>query len=86
MGKKASEYTKSRLSGQWIELEFEAKKRGKYGRLLAYVILEGENFNLELVRGGWSPYYTKYGTSKKYHVEFIRAQKQAKKMRLNIWQ
>jgi len=44
MGKKASNYTKSRLSGKYIDLIFEKKKRGKYGRLLAYVIINGNNF------------------------------------------
>lgn len=36
MGRKASDYTKKRLTGQSIELEFETKIRGKYGRLLAW--------------------------------------------------
>ena len=49
LGKQASDYTKKRLSGKFVSLEFEEKKRGKYGRLLAYVILDKKNFNLELV-------------------------------------
>ncbi len=85
MGKKASDYTRCRLSGQSVSLEFESRKRGKYGRLLAYVILDGENYNLELVREGWSPYYTKYGTSAAYHERFTTAQHRAKIGRVNIW-
>ncbi|WDP92406.1 MAG: thermonuclease family protein [Desulfobacter sp.] len=85
MGRKASKYTKSRLEKRYVDLEFEGKKRGKYGRLLAYVILDGHNYNLELVQKGWSPYYTKYGESQKYHSEFLAAEKQAQKKRLNIW-
>ena len=50
MGKKASGYTKKRLTGQSVDLELEAKTRGKYDRLVAYVILDGVNYNLELVR------------------------------------
>ncbi len=50
LGKKASAYTRSRLAGKRVCLEFEGKKRGKYGRLLAYVILDNKNFNLELVK------------------------------------
>jgi len=50
MGRKASGYTKKRLTGQSVDLELEAKTRGKYNRLLAYVILDGVNYNLELVR------------------------------------
>ncbi len=85
MGKKASDYTRRRLSGQSVSLEFENRKRGKYGRLLAYVILGGENYNLELVREGWSPYYTKYGNSDVYHEQFTTAQHRAKIGRVNIW-
>ena len=85
MGKKASAYTKSRLSGKSVALEFETKKRGKYGRLLAYVILDGNNFNIELVRTGWSKYYTKYGNSENHHSAFLSAEKIAKKAGLNIW-
>jgi micrococcal nuclease len=58
MGKVASNYAKKRLKGKYVDLEFEGPKRGKYGRLLAYVIVDGDNFNLELVREGLSPYYT----------------------------
>lgn len=79
MGKNASKYTKSRLQEKYVDLEFEGKKRGKYGRLLAYVIIDGRNYNLELVQKGWSPYYTKYGESQKYHSEFLAAEKQAQK-------
>jgi len=85
LGKQASDYTKKRLSGKYVSLEFEGKRKGKYGRLLAYVILDNTNFNLELVQNGWSPYYTKYGKSKRYHEKFRLAQKQAQLRRVNIW-
>jgi micrococcal nuclease len=86
MGKVASEYTKSRLKGQYINLEFEGKRRGNYGRLLCYVFVDGVNFNLELVRQGLSPYYAKYGFSQNYHKEFKEAERYARKHNLNIWE
>ncbi|MBA3009894.1 MAG: thermonuclease family protein [Proteobacteria bacterium] len=85
LGKQASDYTRKRLAGKSVSLEFEGKKRGKYGRLLAYVILDRKNFNLELVQNGWSPYYTKYGQSQTLHGNFIDAQAHAKAQQLNIW-
>ena len=85
MGEKASNYTKSWLNEKHVDLEFEGKKRGKYKRLLAYVIVDGQNFNLDLVRQGLSPYYTKYGRSEKYDQEFKDAERYARKHRLNIW-
>jgi len=86
MGKVASDYTKKRLKGKCIDLEFEGELRGRYGRLLAYVIVDGVNFNLELVRQGLSPYYTKYGLSEKYDSEFRDAEKYARKQGLGIWE
>jgi micrococcal nuclease len=85
MGKVASDYTKSRLTGEYIDLEFEGPIRDRYGRLLAYVFVDGDNFNLELVRHGLSPYYAKYGFSKKYHEEFKNAERSARNQNLNIW-
>lgn len=55
MGKVASDYTKERLQGKYVDLEFEGRLRGNYGRLLAYVFVDGQNFNLELVKQGLSP-------------------------------
>ena len=86
MGKVASKYTQKKLTGKDVNLEFEIKKlRGNYGRLLAYVFVDGQNLNLDLVRQGLSPYYTKYGKSEKYDAEFRAAEKQARKEKLNIW-
>ena len=86
MGKVASRYTQKKLTGKYVNLEFEIKKlRGNYGHLLAYVFVGGQNLNLDLVRQGLSPYYTKYGKSQKYDAEFRAAEKQARKEMLNIW-
>jgi len=85
MGKAASKYTKHRLNGKYINLEFEGKRRGYYGRLLAYVFVDGENLNVELVKQGLSPYYTKYGLSQKYDQEFRQVERYARQHKLNIW-
>jgi micrococcal nuclease len=89
MGKVAARYTQKKLLDEydrWIDLEFEIDRiRGNHGRLLAYVFVNGKNLNIDLVRQGLSPYYTKYGKSKKYHAEFRAAEKQARKEKLNIW-
>jgi micrococcal nuclease len=85
MGKYASDYAKKRLSGKSVDLEFEGNLRGKYGRLLAYVFIDGQNFNIELVRQGLSPYYNKYGLSQKYDQGFKEAERYAREHQLNIW-
>jgi len=86
MGKTASKYTKKALTGKTVDIEFEGnKQRGRYNRLLAYVFVDGRNFNVDLVKKGLSPYYTKYGASKAYDREFKIAEQRAKKQHLNIW-
>jgi endonuclease YncB( thermonuclease family) len=58
-----------------VERKEIKKLRGNYGRLLAYVFVDGQNLNLDLVRQGLPPYYTKYGKSEKYDAEFRTAEK-----------
>jgi len=61
-----------------------------YGRLLVYAFFiakDGKeyNYNIECVRAGYSPYFNKYGNSKRFHKEFIQAQQYAIENRLGIW-
>ena len=57
-----------------------------YGRLLCHVLLpDGSDFNLQLVREGWSPYFNKYGNSRIAHGEFVEAQRLARAEQLGIW-
>ena len=51
-GQRAYEYTRSRLAGMQVELETDIEKKDKYGRLLAYVWIDGELFNAQLVKDG----------------------------------
>lgn len=60
-----------------VELEFDGKRRGKYGRLLAYVWHNGQLLNLELVKSGHAkPLF--YGRSK-HKRKIERTHKKAKK-------
>lgn len=77
-----------------IDIEFDTddpvavaleKHRDDYGRLLAYVHKGGDNFVLRAVREGWSPYFVKYGRSRLYHEDLLRAEAEAQASRLNIW-
>ncbi len=88
--KEASVAIKKMLSeATIITLEFESDKpgahqRGNYNRLLVYVYADGKMVNLEMVRLGWSKFYTKYGAGK-YADKFMAAEKEAKKDRRGIW-
>lgn len=53
-GVRAGEYAKRRLSGQTVRLVFDVDQRDRYDRLLAYVYLGDEFFNLTLVEQGYA--------------------------------
>ena len=37
------------------------------------------------VRAGFAPYFTKYGYSRRYHAEFLKAEEEAKAAHRGIW-
>ncbi len=53
-GENASAYATDQLADQTVTLQFDsqADRRGDYGRLLAYVQVDGSNFNYDLVERG----------------------------------
>jgi micrococcal nuclease len=54
-GPEASAHTKARLKpGTRVQLETDAEKRDKYGRLLAYVYVGGVRYDDELLRLGYA--------------------------------
>ncbi len=61
-GRESYQFTKKLTEGKKISLEFDAEKRDKYGRLLAYVFIPGAKDNLseplflnaEIVKQGYA--------------------------------
>jgi micrococcal nuclease len=53
-GSDAGLYTRRRLSGRSVGLVFDVDLHDRYGRLLAYVYVGAELFNLTLVRLGYA--------------------------------
>lgn len=51
-GPQASAYAKARLSGRSVRLEFDVERRDRYGRLLAYVLVDGERYEDDLLHRG----------------------------------
>lgn len=72
-----------------LEHDHPEEVRGFYNRYLVYVFAEKNgqwvNYNVEAVRDGWSPYFTKYGRSIRFHDEFMAAQAEAKSAKRGIW-
>jgi micrococcal nuclease len=82
----ARNYARSRLGGETVTLEPEARQgdRDKYGRLLRYVILrDGTNINEELVRQGYARVYDKFNFTLKPRFKALEAE--AKQQGLGVW-
>src|SRR3954464_10209018 len=53
-GPQAAAFTDRELTGRRVTLELDVEHRDKYGRLLAYVIVEGRRFNDVLLERGYA--------------------------------
>ena len=53
-GPEASDYTHARLLGRSVALELDVEHRDIYGRLLAYIRIDGVRYNDELLRMGYA--------------------------------
>jgi micrococcal nuclease len=53
-GPEAAAYTRSRLFGRPVTLEYDVERHDIYGRTLAHVFVHGERFNDELLRLGYA--------------------------------
>ena len=53
-GPEASAFTSRRLLGRAVQLKFDRQQRDRYGRLLAYLEIDGRRFNDELLAGGYA--------------------------------
>ncbi|MEM9457141.1 MAG: thermonuclease family protein [Myxococcota bacterium] len=92
LGMDAKHWAEEFLDGvRTVRLERDHPKelRGRYGRLLTYVMVERDgrwlNYNVECVRAGMSPYFTKYGYSRRFHDQFVQAQQEARAAGRGIW-
>lgn len=83
-GPEASAYTKQRLTGQEVRLEYDAEERDQYGRLLAYVWLGDEMFNATLLREGYAQLLT-VPPNVKYVDQFRALQEEARQAGRGLW-
>ena len=83
----ATEALKTLVRGGTVTFEYEnpiAEKRDGFGRLLAFVIADGVNVNVEMTRQGWSKLYTKYGKGR-LHDAFVAAEAEARDAKRGLW-
>jgi len=81
-GMDAQESLKELIGKKTVKLDI--KDIDRYGRVAAYVFVNGMNVNLEQVKRGLAWAYTEY-LDRPYASEFYDAEKQARKQRLGLW-
>lgn len=84
-GELASAFTKEKLEGQWVALEFDVDERDRYDRLLAYVYLDGVMFNKTLLSSGYAAVAT-FPPNVKYVDDFVALQQEAREAGVGLWQ
>ena len=92
LGEDAKAFAKQFFDGATrvrLERDDAREIRDRYDRYLAYVLAEKDGvwkvYNVEAVRAGMSPYFTKYGYSRRYHDQFVAAEREAREAKRGIW-
>lgn len=84
--KESTEENRKLVEGKSVNLEYDNYKADKFGRILAYVIVDGKNVSIELARKGFAQVVI-YQHKKPfiYQDQLLKAQDEAKKKKLGIW-
>jgi len=82
----ATKLNRELVEGKEIKLEYDNYTSDKFGRILAYAIVNEVNVSIELVKKGMAELVI-YQKRKPfiYQVQLLEAQEQAKKQKLGIW-
>jgi len=80
----ASALTERLLLRKRVRLEFDSDKIDRYGRTLAFIWVDDELSNLEIVREGWAWCYFFEGNLR-HSREFLLAQHEAMEKRTGLW-
>ncbi len=72
------------VEGKTIQLEKDVETVDQYGRTLAYIWVEGQMANLEIVSGGYANAYT-VPPNVKYEAEFRQAEQEAREAGRGLW-
>lgn len=81
----ARAFTRDRIEGRVIRIEydFSGGLRDPFGRILAYVVYDGEVLNAELVRGGYARVFKQFIYRERAHYLALEAEAQSR--RLGLW-
>ncbi|MGP3777917.1 thermonuclease family protein [Halanaerobium saccharolyticum] len=80
----ARDFTLENLLDQKVVLEYDQEREDNYGRTLAYIYQDGENFNQQLLTEGMATVMI-VEPNDKYESEFKKAAAEARKSGKGIW-
>lgn len=85
LGRKAADFTKSLVEGKRVRLEYDVKKRDRYGRTLAYVYLEDGTFvNAKIIEEGYAQVMT-IPPNVKFADYFLKLERDAREKGKGLW-
>lgn len=84
-GKAASDFARELLEGRVVEIEYDVQERDRYGRVLAYLYLDGKMVNEYLLEEGMAQIAT-YPPNIKYADRFQKIEAGARKSQKGFWQ
>jgi endonuclease YncB( thermonuclease family) len=81
--KKAGEILTSLIENKTVQLIFEDRVTDKYGRYLAYVLLDGENINEKMINEGAAYVYRLFPFKNK--ERYLELEAEAKRLERGLW-
>ncbi|CDQ20957.1 thermonuclease family protein [Halobacillus karajensis] len=84
-GPEASHFVKQKLDNKEVRIEYDGPKRDKYDRLLAYVWVDGENFNQQLLEKGLARYAYVYNPPYTHADSMQEAESRAQQQEKGVW-
>lgn len=85
LGPEATEFTRSQVENRDVKLGFDRERRDRYGRVLAYVYVDGKLLNEEIIRAGFSRAETRYKFDRAMALRFQHAEDEAREAGRGIW-
>jgi len=80
----AREFNRRLVDGKVVRLEFDAQRKDKYDRTLAYVYVDGLFVNKKIIEEGYAKVLV-IPPNEKYADEFIKLQRKARQERKGLW-
>ncbi len=83
---KSAEFVKKLVENKKVTLEYDAYTSDRFGRILAYIIIDNKNLSIELVKQGLAKVNIIADRRKLiYQDQLLKAQSEAQKKKLGVW-